>query len=239
MMKKENIWKTAISGILVLTLTATGIALYQTGKEDTPKEQQEELQLVQNPSEEQEESKDVNNPSADAKYGEEEVKITQVTENEEEHVEENEQTVSKVLNFTEESAMVWPLRGELLLDYSMETTTYFKTLDQYKCSKGIVLGAAVGSSVQAAANGKVLSIVENEETGVTVTMDLGNDFYAIYGQLRGLNVKVGDYVEQGTILGCVDEPTKYYVEEGSNLYFAVKKGGTYVDPMLYLETETE
>lgn len=231
-------WKTAISGALVIALTVTGIALYQTGKEETPKEQQEELQLVENLPEEQEEAKDVNNPSADAKQ-EEEAKISQVTENEEEHVEESKQTAGEVLNFTEESAMVWPLSGELLVDYSMETTTYFKTLDQYKCSKGVVLGAAVGSSVQAAANGKVLSIVENEETGVTVTMDLGNDFYAIYGQLKGLNFKVGDYVEQGAILGCVDEPTKYYVEEGSNLYFAVKKGGTYVDPMLYLETETE
>ena len=48
-------------------------------------------------------------------------------------------------------------------------------------------------------------------------------------------VAQGDVVEQGELLGYVSEPTKYYCEEGSNLYFAMKKDGQVTDPCLYLE----
>ena len=75
----------------------------------------------------------------------------------------------------------------------------------------------------------------DEETGTTLTMNIGNDYSLIYGQLKDVTVSEGEVVEQGTILGYVSEPTKYYCEEGSNLYFQMKKDGQPVDPMLYLE----
>ena len=39
-MRRENMWKAVISGVLVLTLVVTGITLYSTGKEDESKEKQ-------------------------------------------------------------------------------------------------------------------------------------------------------------------------------------------------------
>ena len=39
-MRRENIWKAVISGVLVLTLAVTGITLYNTGKEEEQKEKQ-------------------------------------------------------------------------------------------------------------------------------------------------------------------------------------------------------
>ena len=77
--------------------------------------------------------------------------------------------------------------------------------------------------MQAACNGKIVSILENEETGMTVTMDIGNGYRAIYGQLKSLRAKVGDMVKQGVIFGYVEEPTRYFVKEGSNLYFSINK----------------
>lgn len=147
--------------------------------------------------------------------------------------------VQPELNFSEDSTMVWPVSGEVLIDYSMDATTYFPTLDLYKYNEAVVLRSAAGDPVQAAANGQVVSIVENEETGTTLTMDLGNGYQAVYGQLKDLAVAEGQIVESGTILGYVQEPTKYYVTEGENLYFAMTKDGKAVDPMIYLETVTE
>ena len=57
----------------------------------------------------------------------------------------------------------------------------------------------------------------------------------MYGQLKEVAVQEGDVVEAGAVLGYVSEPTKYYCEEGSNLYFEMKKDGEPVDPFLYLE----
>ena len=43
------------------------------------------------------------------------------------------------LDFTENSRMSWPVQGNILLDYSMDSTIYFPTLDQYKCNSGLVI----------------------------------------------------------------------------------------------------
>lgn len=148
-------------------------------------------------------------------------------------------SVQPEINFTEDSSMLWPVSGQVVIDYSMDGTTYFSTLDQYKYNSAVVLAAAAGDPVQAAANGNVVSVVENEETGTTVTLDMGNGYQAIYGQLKDLAVTEGQTVEAGTVLGYVNDPTKYYVKEGANLYFAMTKDGVAVDPMIYLETVTE
>ena len=157
----------------------------------------------------------------------------------EEPAEDTAAQVAPELNFTEDTIMLWPVNGEVVVDYSMDATTYFPTLDQYKYNPSLVMSAAVGDPVQAAANGQVLSISEDVETGTTLTMDMGNGYQAVYGQLKDVAVQEGQTVEAGTIIGYVNDPTRYYVEEGANLYFAMTKDGAPVDPMIYIETVVE
>lgn len=157
----------------------------------------------------------------------------------EEPAEDTAAQVAPELNFTEDTIMLWPVNGEVVIDYSMDATTYFPTLDQYKYNPSLVMSAAVGDPVQAAANGQVLSISEDVETGTTLTMDMGNGYQAVYGQLKDVAVQEGQTVEAGTIIGYVSDPTRYYVEEGANLYFAMTKDGEPVDPMIYIETVVE
>ena len=66
-------------------------------------------------------------------------------------------------------------------------------------------------------------------------MNLGDGYELIYGQLKEIAVSEGDVVEMGQLLGYVSQPTKYYCEEGCNLYFALEKDGKAADPFLYLE----
>ena len=66
-------------------------------------------------------------------------------------------------------------------------------------------------------------------------MDLGSGYTALYGQLKDLNVKTGDTVEKGQIIGKVSAPTDYYTLEGTNLYFQLEKDKKTVDPGKYLE----
>ena len=56
-------------------------------------------------------------------------------------------------------------------------------------------------------------------------MELGSGYQAVYGQLKDLCVEEGDTVTEGTVIGYVSAPTKYYSKEGNNLYFAMKKDG--------------
>ena len=139
-----------------------------------------------------------------------------------------------VLNFADTSKMLWPARGNVLLDYSMDSTIYFPTLEQYRCNPAMVISGNVNDKVFAMATGKITDIQENEETGCTVIQDLGDGYAAVYGQLKELNFAKGDTPEAGQVLGYVSEPTKYYTTEGSNVYFQLKKDGKAVDPKEYL-----
>lgn len=135
------------------------------------------------------------------------------------------------LNFTEEDVLTWPIVGNVLINYSMDKTTYFATLDQYKYSPAIVIGATEGETITAAATGKVVDIYEDEEIGNAVVMDLGGGYELTYGQLEDVQVSEGSYVETGDVIGNVAAPTKYYSVEGANVYFALTKDGVPVNPM--------
>ena len=188
-----------------------------------------------------EDTQDQQEPAQTPEASAEEAQGQQETQEEaaEKPAEDTAAQVAPELNFTEDTIMLWPVNGEVVIDYSMDATTYFPTLDQYKYNPSLVMSAAVGDPVQAAANGQVLSISEDVETGTTLTMDMGNGYQAVYGQLKDVAVQEGQTVEAGTIIGYVNDPTRYYVEEGANLYFAMTKDGAPVDPMIYIETVVE
>ena len=142
---------------------------------------------------------------------------------------------SLMLNFNDASRITWPVRGNGLLDYSMDQTIYFPTLEQYRCSPGIVIQGSIGEPVYAPANARVLETGTNEEIGTYVTLDFGNGYEAVCGQLSEVSAVPGEYLEQGQVLGYVAEPTKYYTIEGSNVFFELTQDGKAIDPMGYLE----
>jgi murein DD-endopeptidase MepM/ murein hydrolase activator NlpD len=139
------------------------------------------------------------------------------------------------LVFSEEDVLSWPVDGNVLIPFNMEQTVYFATLDQYKYNPAVIIAGEVGEEVWAATDGKVTSIKEDAQTGKTVTVDLGDGFEAIYGQLGELHVKEGDRIDEGVLIGYLAEPTKYYSVEGCNLYFQLLKDGEAVDPLHYLD----
>ena len=138
------------------------------------------------------------------------------------------------LTFDEEKGLLWPIKGDTILPFSMDKSIYFKTLAQYKCNPAMVISGTENMDVLCAYNGVVTSIEEDEETGTTLTMSIGDGYQLVYGNLKDVSWEVGDYVSEESYLGALDAPTKYYVEEGTNLYFQVIQDDDYVDPLLVL-----
>ena len=118
-------------------------------------------------------------------------------------------------SFDESDTLMWPVTGDIVLKYSMDTTIYFKTLGMYKCNPAVSIAAEAGTNVGVAADGVVESVT--------------------YGLIDNVVVKKGDTVVAGQLLGTVSDPTAYYVEEGPNLYFMLTKDGEPVDPAAYFE----
>lgn len=258
-MMKNRTKKVIVNGVVLAALAAVGVTAYQLGT--TPVKQnkdQEEIRMesVQNEVPQKTEEQpmvdagtnrveasldndvDMEGAAADLAAETEGPAVSGIeadTDSEEEAADTSAPAISAPeLNFSEDTSMEWPVYGNILLDYSMDQTTYFATLDQYKLSPAIAVQAVEGAPVMAAVNGTVYSISEDAQTGTTVTMELGNGYQAVYGQLTNLEVAEGDTIKQGTIIGYVNAPTKYYSREGSNLYFAMKKDGEPIDPIAYL-----
>lgn len=200
-------------------------------------------------------SGDVTNPweySANKDVAKENIKENNDTEEkspENAQAEENEEMVSaedavqetasmeaaKALSFQEKDNLAWPVAGNVLINYSMDKTVYFPTLQQYKYSPAIVIAASEGENITAAADGKVLSVSEDAQIGQSVTVDIGNGYKLTYGQLKDIMVLQGDVVSAGDVLGKVAAPTKYYSVEGPNVYFKLEKDGVPVNPLSWLE----
>ena len=152
--------------------------------------------------------------------------------------EENLETTgnTSLLSFNEESLLEWPASGAVLINYSMDKTVFFSTLEQYQYNPALIINGKVDEVIMASAAGVVVNIEELAQTGLTVTLDMGNGYAAIYGQLKDISVGIGDYVEVGGHLGSLNEPTKYFTVEGPNLYFAITKDGEPVNPLSYMES---
>ena len=139
------------------------------------------------------------------------------------------------LVFSEGSKMKWPVEGNVILGYSMDTTVYFSTLKQYKCNPGMLIQSEPGVPVLCPANALVNEVGYDDEIGNYVTMSLGNGYEIICGQLDGITVCEGDYINAGESIGVAASPTSYYVVEGCNIYLEVIKDDVPVDPLDFLE----
>lgn len=139
------------------------------------------------------------------------------------------------LDFTSDKTITWPVNGEVILPFSMETTVHFKTLDQYQCNPGMLIAAGNGTTVKNAYLGKVTKVTSDDVYGNIVTVYIGNEYSLIYGQLDTVYVKEGDYIKAGESIGTIGKPTDSFQEEGSHLFFEMTEKDTPVDPMLFIE----
>ena len=138
------------------------------------------------------------------------------------------------LTFSDSDTLIWPVVGNILVNYSMDKTVYFPTLQQYKYNPAIIIQANQGDLITAASAGKVISVFSDPQIGNGVTMELGGGYEVTYGQLTNILVSEGSYVATGDVIAEVAAPTKYFSVEGTNVYFKLTKDGEPVNPMTKL-----
>ena len=233
-MRKQQ-YIAAVACLVAGTIGFVSVYATEKGKERKEQEQQiaQETQQLSPASYEVKPKENSSQEKTTETAGTVQPKLEEKTETVKENKTENKIDTANTLHF-DKAKTQWPVEGEVLLDYSMDKTVFFPTLEQYRYNPAMVIGGAVNDKVKAAARGKITKITQNEETGCTVCQDLGDGYTAVYGQLKELNVAKGDVVEAGQVIGYISEPTKYYVTEGSNVYFRMEKNNKAVDPKEYL-----
>jgi murein DD-endopeptidase MepM/ murein hydrolase activator NlpD len=96
---------------------------------------------------------------------------------------------------------------------------------------GLDFRASMGDPVRATANGKVVSAGWSGGYGRMVEIDHGNGLSSRYGHLSEINVKVGDTIKIGQIVGAVGSTGR---STGPHLHYETRIDGEAVDPQKFL-----
>ena len=97
--------------------------------------------------------------------------------------------------------------------------------------KGLDIPAPSGSSIVAAADGKVVISTYSYSAGNYIMIDHGGGLTTVYMHCSQLLVKEGETVKQGQTIAKVGS-TGY--STGPHLHFGVRSGGSYVNPSGYV-----
>jgi len=130
-----------------------------------------------------------------------------------------------------ETEKIW--EGDFIKPVENEISTVFGTkrvLNQERESihRGIDLKAKEGEEVRASNSGKVMLAEELFFGGNTLILDHGQGIYTVYMHLSVFNVKPGDIVSKGEVIGLAGSTGR---ASGPHLHFSVKVSGTSANPV--------
>jgi murein DD-endopeptidase MepM/ murein hydrolase activator NlpD len=97
--------------------------------------------------------------------------------------------------------------------------------------EGIDLATPIGTAVDAAGSGRIIYAGPSSGYGLRIDVDHGNGLTTRYGHLSRLDVKVGDQVKAGGVLGLSGNTGD---STGPHLHFEVRQDGIAVDPNPYI-----
>jgi murein DD-endopeptidase MepM/ murein hydrolase activator NlpD len=98
---------------------------------------------------------------------------------------------------------------------------------------GIDYEGPIGDPIMAAATGYVKTAKRHGEYGNHVEIDHGSGYASAYSHMSGyaVNLKEGDCVEAGTVIGFVGNTG---LSTSSHLHFEITRHGVWLDPELFL-----
>lgn len=148
-------------------------------------------------------------------------------------------TTKKIINpYTDQSVTI----GKNYYNYKAEAEDQEKSIiyheNTYIQNSGVDFIYDKTFDVVAVLDGEVTNIKEDEVLGKIVEISHDNKYVSIYQSLSEINVKKGDIVSQGQMLGKSGK-NELDKELGNHLHFEMYVGGQTVDPLLYLNKDVQ
>lgn len=133
--------------------------------------------------------------------------------------------------------IVSPLKGEVLMAFSVDQLVYSPTLADWRTHDGVDISAKPGTTVLAATAGTVTSVEDDPLMGTTVVIDHKGGYTTTYSNLQAKpTVEPGDLVTAGQIIGAVGTTAAAEAAQSPHLHFSVTRDGEAVDPDSFLNS---
>jgi murein DD-endopeptidase MepM/ murein hydrolase activator NlpD len=122
----------------------------------------------------------------------------------------------------------WPVRGSVNSEFGKRQSPWTKDSEFHA---GIDIGANQGTQVRAPANARVVFAGAQNEFGISVVLDHGQDIRTVYGHLSKVFVQQGQQVERGAIIALSGNTGR---SSGPHLHYEILVKGQAVNPRAYL-----
>lgn len=120
---------------------------------------------------------------------------------------------------------IFPVQGWISSGYGYRNDPF---TGERKFHPAIDIAASWGTSIRAAAKGKVIYAGWDDGYGLKIRIEDGYGYYTVYGHLSHILVKKGAWVEKGQIIGRVGSTGR---STGPHLHFEVWHNGKSINPL--------
>lgn len=123
---------------------------------------------------------------------------------------------------------IWPVTGEISSIFGLRR---FFNDQERRPHSGLDIAAPEGKPVRATADAKVVEAGDFFFSGNMIYLDHGQGIISLYAHLSRIDVKPGDRVRKGDIIGAVGQTGRV---TGPHLHFAVFANKILIDPVFML-----
>ncbi len=135
---------------------------------------------------------------------------------------------------------IMPVEGEISHPFSNGELVKSETLGVWKTHDGCDILCPLGTDVKSMSEGTVKEIKEDPLWGVYVVIEQNNGIEVHYcGLAKELNVKAGQQVKQGEVIGKTGDTCQVEIVQQPHLHLGVKQGGKWINPESVIEKTGE
>ncbi|MBP7223388.1 MAG: M23 family metallopeptidase [Sedimentibacter sp.] len=130
-----------------------------------------------------------------------------------------------------------PVGGEIIRKFTIDDLVYYEAIGEWRVHKGIDIKPKDTLLIESALAGKVEAVNNSEITATEIIIDHGNNVKTLYSNLVSANVKAGDTVEKGQVIGNLGKTVSIEASDGAHLHFELIVDSKQINPLDYITIE--
>lgn len=141
---------------------------------------------------------------------------------------ELEHVIERTGKFMNALPLRWPVHGPVNSEFGRRSSPWGGETEQHE---GLDIGSPAGTPVKSPAAATVVAATSGGGYGNHVTLNHGNGVRSLYGHLQRVDVKAGERIAKGQVIGLVGSTGR---STGPHLHYEIRVSGERVDPRGFL-----